>query len=489
MKRIMLLSTIFSAIFLTTPGLYDLNAQQITKGNLLKININNTEISLKDTTGFWESTESGSYSTGHTTNNSRYYDHIEMPSNKYFLKWQEQFFDSPYMEFNGGNNSIESENLLKVKKISRTKAGMDVFTPYMYEKTKLIRTNSGLWLINGELGNAFLFNNDSLAVINDLNAYGSQKDFRSNFISIIGKIGEKPLAVFRGTGAYGQTRYEFFLLDQAETPDMDSSKARKIIFKDNSASNFNWLYGIIKLPGKDLYLAETNMEGFCIYSFSNDTLRFQKQVVNTSYSRAGLQDYYRFKNNSLYLLFYESFQKYDYDSTKMEFVNGRVISDGFTHFNADIDRNFHYLARTEQDSLVIFDINLEKVIRRYSLAGIDSPSNPFIDSPYVYIHQVRYKYTSADDKVPGVIGSYRLSAYPNPFNSMAKIFYTLPEDKQIEISIFDMLGRKVRSLVNGFEKKGDHTVTFNANSLPSGIYFYNLTAAGYSRTEKIVLMK
>lgn len=79
--------------------------------------------------------------------------------------------------------------------------------------------------------------------------------------------------------------------------------------------------------------------------------------------------------------------------------------------------------------------------------------------------------------------------YPNPFNPATEIEYTLPIESKVKLEIFDVLGRKITTLVNKFQKAGNYTVTFNAGSLASGIYFYRINAGNFVDTKKLVLIK
>jgi hypothetical protein len=58
-----------------------------------------------------------------------------------------------------------------------------------------------------------------------------------------------------------------------------------------------------------------------------------------------------------------------------------------------------------------------------------------------------------------------------------------------KLDVYNTLGQKVASLVNETLNAGEHSVTFNANNLPSGIYFYTLISGNYSLTKKLVLLK
>jgi hypothetical protein len=79
--------------------------------------------------------------------------------------------------------------------------------------------------------------------------------------------------------------------------------------------------------------------------------------------------------------------------------------------------------------------------------------------------------------------------YPNPFNPSTAIHYALPRDAYVSIRIYDLLGRVVETLVDEFEGAGYKSVEFNAASLPSGVYFYQLHAGGFTDIKKMLLAK
>jgi len=78
---------------------------------------------------------------------------------------------------------------------------------------------------------------------------------------------------------------------------------------------------------------------------------------------------------------------------------------------------------------------------------------------------------------------------PNPFNPATMIHYTLPAQSRVRITVYDLLGREVCTLVDAVREAGEHQVQFDASELPSGMYFYTLTAGGYTRTQKMLLVK
>lgn len=80
--------------------------------------------------------------------------------------------------------------------------------------------------------------------------------------------------------------------------------------------------------------------------------------------------------------------------------------------------------------------------------------------------------------------------YPNPFNPTTVISYQLALNSLVRLEVFDVTGRKVAVLVNGERKAaGTHRVTFNAENLASGVYFYRLETGGKTLTQKMVLVK
>lgn len=92
---------------------------------------------------------------------------------------------------------------------------------------------------------------------------------------------------------------------------------------------------------------------------------------------------------------------------------------------------------------------------------------------------------------PVVPQKFELSQnYPNPFNPVTKISYSLPQSGQVSLKIFDISGKEVASLVNNqMQQAGQYTLTFNANNLSSGVYFYRLTAGNFVQTKKLMLLK
>ncbi|WP_456427582.1 CHRD domain-containing protein [Rhodocaloribacter sp.] len=92
-----------------------------------------------------------------------------------------------------------------------------------------------------------------------------------------------------------------------------------------------------------------------------------------------------------------------------------------------------------------------------------------------------------DDALPE---TYRLSQnYPNPFNPSTTITFELPQTGRVRLEVFNVLGERVATLVDGPLATGAYAVTFDASSLPSGAYLYRLDAGGVTRTRLMMLVK
>ncbi len=92
--------------------------------------------------------------------------------------------------------------------------------------------------------------------------------------------------------------------------------------------------------------------------------------------------------------------------------------------------------------------------------------------------------------VSGIPTSFQLDQnFPNPFNPTTTIRYSVPSASKVSLKVFDLLGRQVQTLVDETQMPGQYTVTLDARTLSSGVYFYRLNAGSFSQTKKLVLMK
>ncbi len=98
--------------------------------------------------------------------------------------------------------------------------------------------------------------------------------------------------------------------------------------------------------------------------------------------------------------------------------------------------------------------------------------------------------TGMDNNGENIVEEFRLSQnYPNPFNPSTIITYQIPKSRHVRLTVYDLLGREIMTLVNEEMRPGSYQATFNGTNLASGVYFYRLQAGEFVQTRKLILMK
>lgn len=111
------------------------------------------------------------------------------------------------------------------------------------------------------------------------------------------------------------------------------------------------------------------------------------------------------------------------------------------------------------------------------------------------VHEIGFWYqpgwilTGVPDQsdIPASFGLIQNS--PNPFNPVTVLAYDVPNPGRVTIRLYDASGREVRTVVDGDVEPGRHAVVLSATGLPSGVYFYRMTAGTFTETRKMVLLK
>ena len=150
---------------------------------------------------------------------------------------------------------------------------------------------------------------------------------------------------------------------------------------------------------------------------------------------------------------------------------------------SSLEFEFYYGGRSEN-----------KLIREYN---IYDPETSQTEKGSIQVENNRdCYYVSFKDEQESTLSPVRLEAsnYPNPFNPVTTISYSLPEDSQISISIYNIKGQKVKTLVTGTQPAGSYNVTWNGKDesgkdVTSGIYFYKLRTQNNETTRKMLLLK
>jgi len=130
-----------------------------------------------------------------------------------------------------------------------------------------------------------------------------------------------------------------------------------------------------------------------------------------------------------------------------------------------------------------FDIN--------KISDLNSDSNDellSIQGNELHIYHLDY-YVDVDQPETLPCHTFIQPNYPNPFNNSTTIEYGLKQDERVVIEIYDLLGRKIETLVDVYQPAGMHRAIWNADQISTGIYFYKINAGDFSKTRKMLLLK
>jgi hypothetical protein len=98
--------------------------------------------------------------------------------------------------------------------------------------------------------------------------------------------------------------------------------------------------------------------------------------------------------------------------------------------------------------------------------------------------------TAVNEEITGIPKKFALHQnYPNPFNPTTTIKYDLAKESFVKITVYDILGKQVQTLVNEQKKAGSYALEINASGLASGVYFYKIEAGTFVATKKMMLIK
>ena len=111
---------------------------------------------------------------------------------------------------------------------------------------------------------------------------------------------------------------------------------------------------------------------------------------------------------------------------------------------------------------------------------------------YITVSATYLETEEGNSKVPAVVSLGQ--NVPNPFNSSTEISFSLPADADVTLEVFDLNGKKVRTLADGRFSAGAHTIAWNGKDdsgkdVPGGVYFYKLSTDSATRTRRMVLVK
>jgi hypothetical protein len=142
--------------------------------------------------------------------------------------------------------------------------------------------------------------------------------------------------------------------------------------------------------------------------------------------------------------------------------------------------------QTFQDSIHV-DSSDTNVKFAFVIGALSTGSELWFDT----VSMIKTNPTSVELNQSGIVPNNFgvMQNYPNPFNPSTTIPFSLPSTSFVSLKIFDVLGKEVATLVNEVKSAGIYKTQWNADHMPSGIYFYRLQAGSFTETKKLVLLK
>ncbi|NCS88362.1 MAG: hypothetical protein CO127_00480, partial [Ignavibacteria bacterium CG_4_9_14_3_um_filter_36_18] len=173
-------------------------------------------------------------------------------------------------------------------------------------------------------------------------------------------------------------------------------------------------------------------------------------------------------------LFYSAISNYN---------NAISVSNSYDGINARFAKLFAY-ANVKNDidsaSIILSELRQLNLTEDEFLMKLQMVENLLSEKRFIKTSQT----------VESVVNSYEVSRnFPNPFNPSTTIRYQIPEDGMVTLKVYDVLGREVKTLVNDFKTKGRYEVTFDASSLASGLYIYEINSGSFKASKKMTLIK
>ena len=264
----------------------------------------------------------------------------------------------------------------------------------------------------------------------------------------------------------------------------------------------------------DVYLIKTNTNGDTLWTkiyggTLNDGAKSVQQTSDRGYiiagntaSFGGYYDFYLIKTDSIGdSLWTRTFGGSSYDSgwcVRQTTDNGYIVS-GFTQSYGS-GENDVYLIKTNADGDTIWTQTFGGGNDDNGLCVQQTLDGGYIITGYTANYSaggtdVWLIRLDSEGSLVGDFGSlqpYKFTfhpAYPNPFNMATNISFETAKSGDVSLAIYDIQGKEVARLIDGYRSAGAHQVDFDGSGLPSGVYFARLRAGDYEQTQKVLLVK
>lgn len=157
-----------------------------------------------------------------------------------------------------------------------------------------------------------------------------------------------------------------------------------------------------------------------------------------------------------------------------------TITESYTTAPNDDTTSFHFYCRNTSNQFVHGAGHM-----RVRAELVSNPSQ-FVELDF----RCNTSQTIGITQISSLAREFELSQnFPNPFNPVTNINFSIPKSDYVSLRVYDMLGREVKTLVNGGLTAGEYQVNFDASALSSGVYYYSIRTGDYVSVKKMVLVK
>lgn len=243
-------------------------------------------------------------------------------------------------------------------------------------------------------------------------------------------------------------------------------------------------------------LIDTNLFFNLLRSYCSDTANFKYKTVVTQDFMAKVnqvtgQNLDWFFNQWIFQPNHPTYQNY-YNFTNVGGSNWRVrftarqTQTNTVFFKMPITIKLSFSSGSDTTIRVMNDVNnqmFEWTFNRQPTTLTFDPNNDIVLKTASLINGV----PDDENSLPVEFRLYQ--NYPNPFNPVTNINYDIPKNSYVKITVYDMLGKEVKILENGYKQPGRHSTSFNGLDYATGIYYYKIEAGNYSEVKKMVMVK
>lgn len=245
--------------------------------------------------------------------------------------------------------------------------------------------------------------------------------------------------------------------------------------------SFNNVYFAVTLKkSTDVKSGAASVEGDAVDSSGTIIPPRLKTTIPFNKLPSSLSGYYKFSsaNNDKFFV-----------SVKL-FKASAVVAEGtyIDSIGASSYKQFNIgISKTTSSTINFADSLQIEITMKPGDAGLFHTGSNFIIDDITVDNITGIKSHLQPNTLPSTFSLYQ--NYPNPFNPSTKIKYDLTENSKVRLTVYNILGEKVETLLNNSMDAGEHSVTFDASALSSGIYFYRIDSIGESGEEHMVTKK